>query len=53
MSEYVRHNMFFSSGPVLTSVIKEFLEVTLPKITGSLVSRITEKFNVFKSESSS
>ena len=47
MNEHVRNNIYFSSKPEFTSAIKEFFDVTLPEVAGTLVSRITDNFQRF------
>ncbi|EJG0201248.1 IS630 family transposase, partial [Vibrio parahaemolyticus] len=39
MNEYGRNNVYFSSKKAFTSAIKEFFDVTLPEVAGSLASR--------------
>ena len=46
MNEHVRNNIYFSSKPEFTSAIKEFFDVTLPEVAGTLVSRITDNFQI-------
>ncbi len=53
MNEHVRNNIYFSSKSEFTSAIKEFFDVTLPEVAGSLVSRITDNFQILKPASSS
>nr|CAL25541.1 transposase and inactivated derivatives [Vibrio vulnificus] len=53
MNEYVRNNIYFSSKAEFTTAINEFFNVTLPKVAGSLVSRITDNFQILKPASSS
>ncbi|MDF4574106.1 transposase, partial [Vibrio parahaemolyticus] len=53
MNEHVRNNIYFSSKPEFTSAIKEFFDVTLPEVAGTLVSRITDNFQILKPVSSS
>ncbi|SNX50671.1 hypothetical protein VTH8203_04332 [Vibrio thalassae] len=53
MNEHVRNNMYFPSKLEFTSAIKEFFDVTLPNVAGTLVSRITDNFQVLKPASSS
>lgn len=53
MNEHARNNVYFSSKREFISAIKEFFDVTLPKVAGSLVSRITDNFQLLKSASSS
>lgn len=53
MNEYARNNVYFSSKREFISAIKEFFDVTLPKVAGSLVSRITDNFQLLKPASSS
>ncbi|MGY5581629.1 IS630 family transposase, partial [Vibrio cincinnatiensis] len=43
----------FPSKSAFTSAIKEFFDATLPKVAGSLVSRITDNFQILKPASSS
>ncbi len=52
MNEHVRNNIYFSSKSE-TSAIKEFFDGTLPEVAGSLVSRITDNFQILKPASSS
>lgn len=53
MNEHVRNNVYFSSKAAFTSAIKTFFDVTLPEVAGSLVSRITDNFQILKPASSS
>ena len=53
MNEHVRNNIYFPSKSAFTSAIKEFFDATLPKVAGSLVSRITDNFQILKPASSS
>jgi transposase len=53
MNEHARNNIYFSSKPEFTSAIKQFFDVTLPEFAGTLVSRITENFQILKPASSS
>ncbi|BBM66908.1 hypothetical protein VA249_35540 [Vibrio alfacsensis] len=53
MNEHVRNNAYFPSKAAFTSAIKKFFDVTLPKVAGSLVSRITDNFQILKPASSS
>ncbi|CAM3909715.1 hypothetical protein VA7868_03307 [Vibrio aerogenes CECT 7868] len=53
MNEHVRNNIYFSSKRKFISAIKEFFDVTLPEIAGSLTSRITDNFQLLKPASSS
>ncbi|MCG3723366.1 transposase, partial [Vibrio cincinnatiensis] len=53
MNEHVRNNIYFTSKSAFTSAIKEFFDATLPKVAGSLVSRITDNFQILKPASSS
>ncbi|MDF4877447.1 IS630 family transposase [Vibrio parahaemolyticus] len=53
MNEHVRNNIHFPSKSAFTSAIKEFFDATLPKVAGSLVSRITDNFQILKPASSS
>lgn len=53
MNEYGRNNVYFSSKKAFTSAIKEFFDVTLPEVAGSLASRITDNFQLLKPASSS
>ncbi|EGQ8651050.1 TPA: IS630 family transposase, partial [Vibrio cholerae] len=46
MNEHARNNVYFSSKREFISAIKEFFDVTLPKVAGSLVSRITDNFQL-------
>ncbi|HFG1882368.1 TPA: IS630 family transposase, partial [Vibrio cholerae] len=48
MNEHARNNVYFSSKREFISAIKEFFDVTLPKVAGSLVSRITDNFQLLK-----
>ncbi|MEZ8288848.1 IS630 family transposase, partial [Vibrio sp. 10N.237.312.B06] len=48
MNEHVRNNAYFPSKAAFTSAIKKFFNVTLPKVAGSLVSRITDNFQILK-----
>ena len=52
-NEHVRNNIYFPSKSAFTSAIKEFFDATLPKVAGSLVSRITDNFQILKPASSS
>ncbi len=49
----VMNNIYFSSKPNFTSAIKEFFELTLTEVSGTLGSRIADDFKVFKPKSSS
>ncbi|MGL5110554.1 MAG: IS630 family transposase, partial [Vibrio ordalii] len=42
-----------SSKATFTSAIKTFFDVTLPEVAGTLVSRITDNFQILKPASSS
>ncbi|MGL0930528.1 IS630 family transposase [Vibrio vulnificus] len=53
MNEYTRNNIYFSSKTEFTTAINEFFNVTLPEVAGSLVSRITDNFQILKPASSS
>lgn len=53
MNEHVRNNVYFSSKREFICAIKEFFDVTLPEVAGSLVSRITDNFQLIKPASSS
>ncbi|MBT0257161.1 IS630 family transposase, partial [Vibrio campbellii] len=53
MNEHVRNNVYFPSKAAFTSAIKTFFDVTLPEVAGSLVSRITDNFQILKPASSS
>jgi transposase len=53
MNEHARNNAYFSSKREFISAIKEFFDVTLPEVAGSLVSRITDNFQLLKPASSS
>ena len=53
MNEHVRNNVYFPSKTACTSAIKKFFDVTLPEVAGSLVSRITDNFQVLIPASSS
>ncbi len=53
MNVYARNNIYFSSKVAFTMAINEFFNVTLPKFTDSLVSRITDNFQILKPASSS
>ncbi|MDF5662799.1 IS630 family transposase, partial [Vibrio parahaemolyticus] len=53
INEYVRNNIYFSSKAEFTTAINEFFNVTLPKVAGSLVSRITDNFQILRPASSS
>ncbi len=53
MNEYTRNNIYFSSKTEFTTAINEFFNVTLPKVAGSLASRITDNFQILKPASSS
>lgn len=53
MNEHVRNNTYFPSKVAFTSAIKEFFNVTLPKVAGSLTSRITDNFQLPEPASSS
>ncbi|WP_197056823.1 transposase, partial [Vibrio sp. ZOR0018] len=52
MNEHVRNNVYFSSTAVFTSAIKNFFDVTLPKVADSLTSRITDNFQILEPASS-
>ena len=53
MNEHARNNVYFSSKREFISAIKEFFDATLPEVAGSLVSRITDNFQLLKPASSS
>ncbi|ENM5740489.1 IS630 family transposase [Vibrio mimicus] len=53
MNEYVRNNVYFSTKATFTAAIKKFFDVTLPEVAGSLVSRITDNFQILKPAPSS
>lgn len=53
MNEHVRNNIYFSSKAEFTTAINEFFNVTLSKVAGSLLSRITDNFQILKPASSS
>lgn len=53
MNEHVRNNVYFPSKTAFTSTIEKFFDVTLPEVAGSLVSRITDNFQILKPASSS
>ncbi|MDS1861316.1 transposase, partial [Vibrio vulnificus] len=53
MNEHVRNNIYFPSKQAFTSAIKTYFDVTLPEVAGSLVSRITDNFQILKPASSS
>ncbi len=53
MNEHARNNIYFSSKAEFTTAINEFFNVTLPEVAGSLVSRITDNFQILKPASSS
>ncbi|ASU24485.1 IS630 family transposase [Vibrio qinghaiensis] len=53
MNEHVRNNVYFSSKATFTSAIKTFFDVMLPEVAGTLVSRITDNFQILKPASSS
>ncbi|MGL1052910.1 IS630 family transposase, partial [Vibrio vulnificus] len=53
MNEHVRNNVYFPSKAAFTSAIKKFFDVTLPEVAGSLLSRITDNFQILKPASSS
>ncbi|WP_276280461.1 transposase [Vibrio sp. CUB2] len=53
MNEHLRNNVYFPSKAAFTSAIKTFFDVTLPEVAGSLVSRITDNFQILKPASSS
>ncbi len=48
MNEHARNNSYFSSKAEFTTAINEFFNVTLPEVAGSLVSRITDNFQILK-----
>ncbi len=48
MNEYARNNIYFSSKAEFTTAINEFFNVMLPKVAGSLLSRITDNFQILK-----
>lgn len=52
MNEHARNNIYFSSKAGFTTAINEFFNVTLPEVVGSLVSRITDNFQILKPASS-
>ncbi|CAH8233208.1 transposase [Vibrio aestuarianus] len=52
MNEYARNNIYFPSKQAFTSATKEFFDVTLPEVSGSLASRITDNFQILKPASS-
>ena len=43
-----RLHIYFSSKREFTSAIKEFFDVTLPEVADSLVSRVTDNFQLLK-----
>ena len=53
MNEHVRNNVYFPFKTAFISAIKKFFDVTLPEVAGSLVSRITDNFQVLIPASSS
>jgi transposase len=53
MNEYTRNNIYFSSKTEFTTAINEFFNVTLPEVADSLISRITDNFQILKPSSSS
>jgi transposase len=53
MNEHARNNVYFSCKREFISAIREFFDVTLPEVAGSLVSRITDNFQLLKPASSS
>ncbi|SBS67027.1 hypothetical protein VHE8714_03598 [Vibrio splendidus] len=53
MNEHVRNNVYFPSKVAFTSAIKKFFDVTLPEVSGSLVSRITDNLQILTAAASS
>ncbi len=53
MNEHVRNNIYFPTKATFTSAIKEFFNVTLSKVAGSLTSRITDNFQLLEPAPSS
>ena len=53
MNEHVRNNIYFPTKATFTSAIKEFFNVTLPKVAGSITSRITDNFQLLEPAPSS
>lgn len=53
MNEHARNNVYFSSKKAFMTAIKEFFDVTLPEVAGSLTSRITDNFQLLQPASSS
>lgn len=53
MNEHARNNRYFPDKKSFVSAIKNFFDVTLPEVAGSLVSRVTDNFELLKPASSS
>jgi hypothetical protein len=53
MNDHAWNNVYFLSKREFISTINEFFDVTLPEVAGSLVSRITDNFQLLKPASSS
>lgn len=53
MNEHARNNIYFSYKREFISAIKESFDVTVTEVAGSLVSRITDNFQLLKPASSS
>ncbi len=53
MNEHTWNNVYFSSKKAFISAVKEFFDVALSEVTGSLESRITDNFQLLKPASSS
>lgn len=53
MNEHVRNNTYFPNKSAFITAVRNFFDVTLPEVAGSLVSRITDNFQVLQPASSS
>lgn len=53
MNEHARNNVYFKNKADFRAAVEQFFEETLPKIAGSLVSRINDNFQVLNCASSS
>lgn len=53
MHEHARNNVYFPTKASFKDAINRFFDVTLPKVAGSLTTRINDNFQVLKSATSS
>ncbi|WP_110410653.1 IS630 family transposase [Vibrio rumoiensis] len=53
MHEHARNNVYFPTKASFKDAINLFFDVTLPKVAGSLTTRINDNFQVLKSATSS